>query len=72
MDLGVMCGKMADLMKVNSYLIRSMGMEYTGGQMGEFTLETGRKVSNTALANMQSKPRVECKSATVYGTNELG
>ena len=66
-----MFGKMAVLMKVNTCMIRSMGMEYTSGQMGEFTLETGRKVSNMALGNMQSKPRVAYKGATVSGTKEL-
>ena len=53
MDLGIMCGKMADPMKVNTYLIRSMATEYIDGQMGEFILETGRKVSKMALENMQ-------------------
>ena len=71
MDLGVMCGKMGDLMKVNTYLIRSTGMEYTDGQMGEFILETGRMVSNMALGNMQSKPRMAYRDATVFGTKEL-
>ena len=66
-----MCGKMAVLTKVNTYLIRSMGMEYTDGQMGEFIPETGRKVSNMALGNMQSKPRMAYRDATVSGTKEL-
>ena len=66
-----MFGKMAVLMKVNTCMIRSMGMEYTGGQMGGFTLETGRKVSNMVLGNMQSKPRVAYRGATVSGTKVL-
>ena len=53
MDLGIMFGKMAVLMKVNTCMIRSMGMEYTDGQMGEFILETGRKANKMALENMQ-------------------
>ena len=66
-----MCGKMADPMKVNTYLIRSMATEFIDGQMGEFILETGRQVSNMALGNMQSKPRMAYKDATVFGMKEL-
>ena len=63
---------MAVGLRVNTLMIKSMGMECTRGQMVESTKATGKMVNNMDLASTRSLQGTVFKQDLVNGKKVLG